>query len=134
VISPELQALVRYRLRQADESLQSAQLLHEGGRLRDAVNRAYYAMFYATLALLISQGKRASKHTGIVSLFDTTFVKTGTLEKRYSEWLHRAFDLRQDSDYREMFEVSAVEAKEVLQQAEVFVSEARKHLSTFLFS
>jgi len=105
VISAELQILVRYRLQQASESLGSAQMLFESGHFRDAVNRAYYAMFYATLALLVSRGKRASKHTGIISLFDIEFVKTGRLEKRCSEWLHRAFDLRQDSDYREMFEV-----------------------------
>ena len=49
-----------------------------------------------------------------------------------SEWLHRAFDLRQDSDYREMFEVSKDVAEEVLGHANAFVNEARTHLAEVL--
>jgi uncharacterized protein (UPF0332 family) len=44
--------LVRYRLEQANEALADAEFLFAGQRgPRSIVNRAYYAMFYAVLAL-----------------------------------------------------------------------------------
>jgi hypothetical protein len=42
-----IRALVQYRLEQADESLQAASLLIENNLSRQAVNRSYYAMYYA---------------------------------------------------------------------------------------
>lgn len=48
--------LVRYRLEQADESLESAQLLLDNGKYRPSVSRSYYAMFYSVLALLVKEG------------------------------------------------------------------------------
>ena len=130
MISEELRELIRYRLEQADESLASARMLYESHHLRDAVNRAYYAMFYATLALLASHGKRPSKHTGVLALFDSEYVRAGLFDKQYSVWIHRAFDLRQDSDYREMFLVSDEKAQETLRQAETFVAQAKRFFST----
>jgi len=45
--------LCRYRLKQADEALADALLLKNAGRCRGAINRAYYAMFYAIQVFVI---------------------------------------------------------------------------------
>jgi len=75
----EIQALVNYRLEQAQTALEDGKFLLEGGRsLQSIVNRTYYAMFYAALALLQKIGKVPSKHTGVISLFDTEFVVKGS--------------------------------------------------------
>jgi len=58
MINDNLKALVAYRVEQADESLKSAKVLLEDELFHSAVNRAYYAMFYAILALLASQKKK----------------------------------------------------------------------------
>lgn len=76
--SENIKALVRYRLEQADESLQAASILMEKKLLRPAINRSYYAMYYAVLALLAIEKKEISKHSGVISLFDKEFVKKGT--------------------------------------------------------
>jgi uncharacterized protein (UPF0332 family) len=39
------------------------------------------------------------------------------------------FDLRQDSDYGDLFEADAERAKEVLEQARAFVERVRTHLA-----
>ena len=44
--------LLRYRMSQANDSLREASILRNATAPRGAVNRAYYAMFYALLALL----------------------------------------------------------------------------------
>ncbi len=49
--SPEITDLVSRRLAQAAETLQAATELLHAGHYRDAINRAYYAMFYAGLSL-----------------------------------------------------------------------------------
>lgn len=64
-MSDELAALVQYRLEQAFAALNDAKYLLDGCRSpHSIVNRAYYAMFYAALALLQKAGKIPSKHAG----------------------------------------------------------------------
>ncbi len=58
--SDNIGALVAYRLEQADESLTAAEILLRGKLIRPAVNRAYYAMFYAVLALLALQKRETA--------------------------------------------------------------------------
>ena len=51
-MTSETRQLVEYRLSQAQETLAASRHLLEFGHYRDAINRAYYAMFYAALGLL----------------------------------------------------------------------------------
>jgi len=86
--------VVTGRLQQARTALEDAKFLLEGKRSpQGIVNRAYYAMFYAALALLEMIGKVPSKHAGVISLFDTEFVLKGEFHKDLSRDFHRAFEL-----------------------------------------
>jgi uncharacterized protein (UPF0332 family) len=127
-MNPDMQALVAYRLEQADESLESAQLLLENYKYRPAVNRSYYAMFYAVLALLALSSQETSKHTGAIALFNREFVKMGIFDKQFSRWLQDAFDLRQEADYQELVIVSTEQAQETLDHARVFVAEVKSQI------
>ena len=120
-----VKALVAYRLEQADESLEAASILLDQGLIRPSVNRAYYAMFYAVLALLAGRKKETSKHSGAISLFDREFVKTGIFPKDLSRWLHGAFDLRQRADYETQLQVSKEESIRILTEAREFVAEVK---------
>lgn len=122
----EREVLVQYRLEQAEESLESAQLLMDNGKYRPSVSRSYYAMFYAVLALLVKESRHTSKHSGAIAMFNREFVKTGMLDKDFSRWLQEAFDLRQRADYRELFSVSYDRTKSVLEHAKTFVSEVKR--------
>lgn len=64
MISENVKALAGYRLEQADESIAAASLLFQKGILRRSVNSAYYAMFYAVMALLALKMMETSKHGG----------------------------------------------------------------------
>ena len=76
----ELFALIQYRLKQAEDSIREAEvLLKEGMSLRSVMNRLYYAMFYAVLALLQEKQLGTSKHYGAISLFDREFIKAAYL-------------------------------------------------------
>ena len=124
--SDEIQILIKYRLEQAQTALDDAKYMIDGNRSpQSIVNRSYYAMFYAVLALLVIEKKETSKHSGVISLFDKEFVKRAVIAKDFSRWLHDAFDLRQRSDYSAEFEISYQEVDEMLQHAKDFVKEIK---------
>jgi uncharacterized protein (UPF0332 family) len=126
----EIATLIRYRLEQAEAALDDAKFLLEGVRSpQGIVNRAYYAMFYSVLALLQNIGKVPSKHSGVISLFDTEFVLKGIFPKELSKAFHKAFELRQVSDYKTFKPISTEKAKETLNNAVHFVESVKKYLS-----
>jgi uncharacterized protein (UPF0332 family) len=85
-------------LERADNTLKQAE---DNLNLRHydvATSRAYYAMFYAASALLVSREISRSKHSGVHSAFGQYFVKRGLIEPEYSRMLVNAFNVRLDSD------------------------------------
>ena len=128
MMNEKIKALVSYRLEQAEESLDAARVLLEHGLARPSVNRYYYAMFYAVLALLATRKQETSKHSGAISLFDKEFVKTGVFGKELSRRLHNAFDLRQRTDYAPQIQVNDDEAGQVLEESRKFVVEVEAKL------
>ena len=122
--------LCRYRLEQAEEALSEADLLLNAGHFRGAINRAYYAMFYAIHVLVVKNKVKVSKHSGVISYFDREFVKPGIIDKKFSKWLHRLFDLRQDADYGDMFEPSDDQCRQAVEQARQFVHRIRNYFES----
>lgn len=123
-----MQALLRYRLEQADQTLQEAEVLAKTALWRGAANRSYYAMFYAVLALLATRKLGTSKHSSVLALFDREFVKPGLLPKELSRTLHQAFDLRQDQDYSELVSLDEATVNTVLVNARSFVMAVNEFL------
>ena len=126
-------ALIRYRLEQAEASIKEAQvLLDEGMSLRSVMNRLYYAMFYAVLALLQEKQLGTAKHIGAISLFDREFIKNSIFDKELSKTLHRAFELRQKGDYMEQVEVTQSDIDEMTPMVIDFVNKIKGYLQTKL--
>jgi len=120
--------LILYRLQQADESLQEAKTLAQNSLWRGAINRAYYAMFYAALALVVQKQQVISKHSGVIAFFDKEFVRNSVFPKELSRYLHFAFERRQNSDYGEIFTVNSEEANQAIIEAGQFVDEIKAYL------
>jgi uncharacterized protein (UPF0332 family) len=128
VKTEQLEALLRYRMEQAQDTLREAEILLGESALRGTINRAYYAMFYALLALLATRRLGTSKHSGVISLFDREFVKTGLFPRELSRALHLAFDRRQTHDYGEMVPITRQVAEETLSDAKTFVAALESYL------
>lgn len=126
----KIRALVRYRLEQATEALAAAALNLANGLERSAVNRAYYAMFYAVLALLASRQAETSRHSGAIAQFDRTYVKPALFRKEFSRWLHEAFLHRQAADYGAELTLTRDEIDGLLANAREFVGGVREYLDT----
>lgn len=113
--------LIRYRLSRAEETLEEARLLAENKHGNAAVNRLYYACFYAVLALLIRNGRYSSKHSGVRALFNIHFVKTGEVPKEMARIYNDLFERRQEGDYDDFIVFDAVDVQIWLSEAESFV-------------
>jgi uncharacterized protein (UPF0332 family) len=128
-MTPEqLEILISYRIGQSHETLREAEVLFKQSAFRGAVNRAYYAMFYAVLALLATRQIGTSKHAGVLSLFDREFVKTGIFSRELSKSLRVSFDRRQTYDYGEFIAMNDMKAQETLNDARSFVTTVETHL------
>jgi len=78
-------AAVRYWWDKAHESLRAAHRELAAHAYTFAINRAYYALFYAVSALLLEEGRRFSKHSGIRAAFNRDLVKPGRLSRKHGE-------------------------------------------------
>ena len=81
----ERQHQIELYLDHAKKALQAAASNIEHGFYATAINRAYYSIFYAASALLLSKGLARSKHTGVIAAFREHFVKPGLIEAEYSD-------------------------------------------------
>jgi uncharacterized protein len=114
-------ALARYRLQQAAESLGEARYLLTGEKsLRSVVNRIYYGMFYAVLALLIYEPYASSKHTGVLAYFNKRFIKGNVFPDSMGRSFNKAFEFRQRGDYREYFELTKDQVEPLLEESGQF--------------
>ena len=93
----EVEALARHRLSRAREAFAEGDHLLVKGALMGAVNRFYYAAFYAARALLATREVDSSRHTGVISLFQKHFVKTGLVLPDKAQALPRSFEKRQNA-------------------------------------
>lgn len=119
------EAIFIYRMRQTEETLAEAiKMLESGFSPRSIVNRSYYAMFYAVLALFIhsNTSHKTSKHSGVIGIFNKEFIHTGKLDPCFAKMLYDLFDERMESDYRDFAEVSEEDSHNAVSSAQEFVS------------
>ena len=126
----EMRDLIRYRMEQAEGALGDVHVL-----IRNLctpisiINRSYYAMLYAALAVLQTIGKTPSKHSGALSVFDTEFVLSGRMSKHLGRSLHDVFELRSRTDYRVVPDLQFDDAVDASRKASEFVQAVRVYLA-----
>jgi uncharacterized protein (UPF0332 family) len=113
---------------QAHEALLAADDNIRLGHYATALNRAYYAMFYAANALLATKGIQRAKHSGVLAAFRQEFVKTGLIEAEYSDSYGSAMDARHESDYAVGMNISRELTLEYLKDAQRFVTRVEQYL------
>lgn len=117
-------------LQKAQQSLNAANYLLEGGYYDFAVSRAYYTMFYIASAFLLGDGLTFSKHSAVISAFGKEFAKTERVPVKFHRQLKEAQDLRNVGDYGATGLISEEEAEVQIQRAKAFLAYYRKFLET----
>lgn len=124
-IQEEIQAY----LRKSERRLKVAKHLHEQEEYEDSVSRAYYSVYHAAQAALLTEGLRADTHRGLAMLFGLQLVESGKIDKKFAKYIRNVRDDRETSDYevysgidRETSETALREATEFFHAMKEFVS------------
>jgi uncharacterized protein (UPF0332 family) len=127
-VRPGERAEIRLYVQRAREMLEVAQHNLEAGFDGTAVNRAYYAIFYAANAVLASENIARGSHSGVISVFRERFVKPGVIEAAYSRIYGRVMDDRHLGDYEIERVITSEEARQDVEDAGRFVSRLEAYL------
>ena len=125
-----IKELSKYRYECAEEALQDAEIMFDNGRYKNALNRAYYAVFYALRAVNALDGFDSSKHSGVIAHFNQTYVKTGIFKKEISRIIKLASEKREQADYLDFFVASKEDAEQQIQRAKILLKTIKEYLIT----
>lgn len=117
-------------LRRGDQSVDAAKILIDHGDFGFAASRAYYGMFYAAQAALLTRNQSYSRHSAVIASFGRVFVKSGLLGAQFHQHLREAFDLRQVGDYDPVHELARETADRTVERAAAFVQAVRQVISS----
>ena len=86
--------LMKYRIEQATECLDSAIREEQAGSFKTAANRSYYCIFHAMRAVLALELFDSKKHSGVISAFRERYIKSGIFDSSMSKIISKAFEVR----------------------------------------
>ncbi len=113
--SSERDDYAKYRMEKSRETLEAAELLIRNGNWNSAVNRLYYAAYYAITGLLVKAGIETKTHTGVKTQFFLHFVKTGKISMSLGKLYTDLFDWRQKGDYGDFFDFTEADVAPFLE-------------------
>lgn len=116
-----LNALVTYRYQRANETIKEVPYLKQQGYYNTAINRLYYACYYAAIALLIKHGINPSTHAGVKQMIGMHFVAINRLSRESGRCFSLLFERRHSSDYDDFAYSSEEEIDELLPKAMAFI-------------
>ena len=102
--SSDRDTYVKYRIEKAEETYEVAELLTRNSKWNSAINRLYYAAYYAVSALLMKSGIETKTHSGTKGQFFLHYVKTGKIPVNAGKLYSDLFDWRQKGDYGDFFD------------------------------
>lgn len=113
---------INYRFQRALEAYDEAVILSEKLHWNAAINRLYYACYYAVIALLIKHNIETKTHDGTKNQFNFCFVKTKIVDIKQGKLFSKLFDFRQKGDYGDMFNFDEEMVAPLFSQVYDFIS------------
>lgn len=77
------------------------------------------------------EGIDYAKHSGVISHFQKNYIKTKIFDISYSKIVSKAFQIRNLSDYDDMYIASKEEAESQIVQADYFLHGIKEYLKQF---
>ena len=112
---------VVYRLNRAKQSLQVAEKVLQDGFIEDAINRIYYAIYYAVSALVYTKNFHPKTHLGMKALFNKEFVKNNLITDKQAQIYSTIFAKRFEADYEDFFAIESNAVHQHLAEAKKFI-------------
>lgn len=128
----ERKQYVKYRIDSAYKTYNAARVLAENEFWNSAVNRLYYAIFYAVNALLVFNKIQTKTHTATKSQFSMHFIKTGKIDKKYGNLFSKLFDWRQKGDYENIFNYERQDVEPLFEPVEEMIKVLEQEIKNAL--
>ena len=103
-----VEALSRFRYDMGHEALEDARIMYQNSRYKNALNRAYYAIFHMIRAVNALDKFDSSKHSGVIAHFNQNYIKTEAFPKEMSRIIKLASENREKADYLDFFFVPLI--------------------------
>jgi len=114
--------LIKYRLDEAFDTIKDVELLITHDRMRAAINRIYYGLFYAILALGLKYNFETSKHNQLIGWFNKNFIHEGLIASKYGKIVNKAFNRRTKGDYDSYVEFEKEMVVEMFEEMKDFIN------------
>lgn len=114
-------ALAAYRLQRAKDTVQEAVDMLEKEHYNAAVNRLYYACYYAVSALLVKNNLQPHTHSGTKQMFGVHFILNGKLPRSYNITYTELFDKRHSGDYDDFLFFDRETVERLLPETQTFI-------------
>ena len=124
--------IVRYRMESARKMLEEVESHRQNGFYNTAVNRMYYACYYAASAMLISLGINVKSHDGVRLKLGKEIVMEGRLSPELGRFYSRLFSKRSTGDYDDFVNHTLTTVDELLPQAQLFINTLLAQLKHWL--
>lgn len=113
--------LMKYRMQRAHDTMKEALLLKSESFYNAAINRLYYACYYAAVALLIKHEIQPQTHNGVKTMLGLHFVSQGKLSKDHGNTFNTLFEKRHSGDYDDFVYCDREMVDELYPKAEFFI-------------
>ncbi|NLX65233.1 MAG: HEPN domain-containing protein [Bacteroidales bacterium] len=105
----------------ARQALREAQVMMDNCFWNAAINRMYYACYYAVSGLMVKNGIETKTHAGIRQMLGLHFIRTGKLSVDAGNIFSNLFSKRQSGDYDAFIYFDRDTAETLYPQAESFI-------------
>lgn len=119
---PDRKEIIKYRITRAHQTFLEIDKHIENELYDTAINRLYYACYYAVTALFISKEIKAQTHIGVRQMFGLHFIKNGLIDKNLGRYYANIFDKRLTSDYDDFIDYSKDEVLALMKPANELIS------------
>lgn len=126
--------IVRYRIENANQTLAEVETHKANGYYNTAVNRMYYACYYAASALLIAYSIETKSHDGVRQQLGKQMVLTGKLPAELGKFYSQLFSKRSAADYEDFICQDLETVEELLPTAQLFVKTIEQMTNDWLAS
>ena len=124
--------VVRYRIQNAESTMAEVESHKANGFYNTAINRMYYACFYAVSALLVANKIEVKSHDGARQKLGLFFVRTGKISSELGKFYSLIFAKRTSGDYEDFINHDLDTVEKYQPQAQMLIEEIKNLLSEFI--
>lgn len=101
------------------------------GFYKDAINRSYYAAFYAVKGVLLLGTVDFKRHKDVVAFFNKEYVATEIFSREVGRRFAALKQLREKSDYDDFYIASKEKAEEQVETASMVINAVKAYLNQY---